>query len=186
VEAARAGDAGRGFAVVATEVRALAQRSADAAKEIKTLISTSRTQVESGVKLVGDTGTALGRIVGQVSKLNELIAGIAGSATEQATALHEVNSAVNQMDQVTQQNAAMVEQSTAASHALENEAAELARLIGQFGTGAAEAGPAPVRAVPHRAAPSRPRIPAHAPAPPRPSPPRPAAALAAQEDWDEF
>ncbi|MDD2706228.1 MAG: methyl-accepting chemotaxis protein, partial [Acidocella sp.] len=114
VEAARAGDAGRGFAVVATEVRALAQRSADAAKEIKALISTSGAQVETGVKLVGETGHALSRIVAQVERLNTLVTDIAGSAAEQATGLAEVNTAVNQMDQVTQQNAAMVEESTAA------------------------------------------------------------------------
>jgi methyl-accepting chemotaxis protein len=132
VEAARAGDAGRGFAVVATEVRALAQRSADAAREIKTLISKSGEQVGTGVQLVGETGNALNRIVEHVEQLNVLITEIAASAKEQATGLHEVNSAVNQMDQATQQNAAMVEQSTAASHGLAAEAEELARLIGQF------------------------------------------------------
>jgi methyl-accepting chemotaxis protein len=100
---------------VATEVRALAQRSADAAKEIKALISGSGQQVQAGVKLVADTGNALGRIVAQVAKLNDLIAEIAASAREQATGLDQVNNAVNQMDQVTQQNAAMVEQTTAAT-----------------------------------------------------------------------
>jgi methyl-accepting chemotaxis protein len=135
VEAARAGDAGRGFAVVATEVRALAQRSADAAREIKALISTSRQQVDGGVKLVGETGKAIGRIVEQVARLNALIGEIAASAQEQATGLNEVNSAVNQMDQITQQNAAMVEESTAASHGLAGEAEALARLIGQFEIG---------------------------------------------------
>jgi methyl-accepting chemotaxis protein len=132
VEAARAGDAGRGFAVVATEVRALAQRSADAAKEIKTLIETSGTQVESGVKLVGETGRALTRIVQQVDRLSVLVSDIAGSAQEQSAGLNQVNTAVNQMDQVTQQNAAMVEEATAASHALADEAEELVRLVGQF------------------------------------------------------
>jgi methyl-accepting chemotaxis protein len=132
VEAARAGDAGRGFAVVATEVRALAQRSAEAAKEIKALISASSQQVDSGVKLVAETGRALERIVAQVLKLNELVGDIAASAQEQATGLNEVNTAVNQMDQVTQQNAAMVEQATAASHSLSGEAEELSRLVGQF------------------------------------------------------
>jgi methyl-accepting chemotaxis protein len=138
VEAARAGEAGRGFAVVATEVRALAQRSADAAKEIKMLISASGTQVETGVKLVGDTGKALSRIVEQVTRLNGLVMDIAASAQEQATALGEVNSAVNAMDQTTQQNAAMVEQSTAASHGMAHEAEELARLVGQFSIGHVE------------------------------------------------
>jgi methyl-accepting chemotaxis protein len=137
VEAARAGDAGRGFAVVATEVRALAQRSADAAKEIKSLISASGQQVETGVRLVNETGNSLKRIVDQVAKLNALIAEIAASAQEQATGLNQVNTAVNQMDQVTQQNAAMVEESTAASHSLAGEAQELTRLISQFQTGAA-------------------------------------------------
>lgn len=132
VEAARAGDAGRGFAVVATEVRALAQRSADAAKEIKALIGTSSMQVEGGVKLVNETGSALGRIVDQVTRLSVLVSNIASSSKEQSVALQEVNTAVNQMDHVTQQNAAMVEQSTAASYALSNEAADLSRLVGQF------------------------------------------------------
>ncbi len=136
VEAARAGDAGRGFAVVASEVRALAQRSAEAAKQIKGLILASTQQVSQGVRLVGETGQALGRIVGQVGEINATIVEIASSAQEQATGLHQVNAAVNQMDQVTQQNAAMVEQSTAASHALQQEAEELVQLTGRFQVGA--------------------------------------------------
>ncbi len=135
VEAARAGDAGRGFAVVASEVRALAQRSAEAAKQIKTLISTSGAQVAQGVTLVGQTGEALTRIVTQVSEINGVVAEIAASAQEQATGLHQVNTAVNQMDQVTQQNAAMVEESTAASHSLAREAEELQGLMARFETG---------------------------------------------------
>ncbi|MGR4862191.1 methyl-accepting chemotaxis protein [Caulobacter sp. LARHSG274] len=136
VEAARAGDAGRGFAVVAQEVRALAQRSAEAAKEIKTLIATSSAHVERGVKLVGDTGEALGGIAAKVAEIDGLISGIAASSHEQATGLAEVNIAVNQMDQVTQQNAAMVEEATAAAGNLSNESRELSRLVGQFRTGA--------------------------------------------------
>ncbi|ALL12948.1 methyl-accepting chemotaxis protein [Caulobacter henricii] len=136
VEAARAGEAGRGFAVVAQEVRALAQRSADAAKEIKSLIGASTEQVGKGVRLVGETGETLEQILVQVAEINDLVGEIAASSKEQAVGLAEVNQAVNQMDQVTQQNAAMVEQSTAASHALASEAAELERLVGRFKVGA--------------------------------------------------
>jgi len=153
VEAARAGDAGKGFAVVASEVRALAQRSADAAKEIKALISASTQQVDSGVKLVGETGQALERIVAQVAEINGVVAEIAASAQEQSTGLHEVNSAVNQMDQVTQQNAAMVEESTAASHSVASEAQSLVELLARFDVGQAAA--APIRSAPPRRAPAR-------------------------------
>jgi methyl-accepting chemotaxis protein len=135
VEAARAGEAGRGFAVVASEVRALAQRSAEAAREIKALILTSSEHVKEGVELVDKTGSALKRIVDQVATISALVGEIAASAQEQSVALAEVNSAVNQMDQVTQQNAAMVEQSTAASHALTTESKELVRLIERFKLG---------------------------------------------------
>ena len=144
VEAARAGDAGRGFAVVASEVRTLAKRSAEAAKEIKQLIATSSRQVDRGVKLVGETGQSLQRIVGQVTQVHTAVSGIAASAKEQATALREVNTAINQMDQVTQQNAAMVEQSTAASHSLMLETSELSRLTSFFQIGAGSKEPAPV------------------------------------------
>ena len=135
VEAARAGDAGRGFAVVASEVRALAQRSADAAKEIKTLIQTSGQHVGRGVKLVGDMGESLGRILGQVGQVHTAISEIAASAQEQSTGLQQVNTAINQMDQVTQQNAAMVEQSTAASHGLAQETEALRSLTDEFQIG---------------------------------------------------
>jgi methyl-accepting chemotaxis protein len=132
VEAARAGDAGRGFAVVASEVRSLAQRSAEAAKEIKTLITTSVRQVERGVELVGETGRALQAIVDRVSDVHAVVSDIAVASGEQATGIAEVNTAVGQMDQVTQQNAAMVEESTAATHALVQEIEELDKLAASF------------------------------------------------------
>ncbi|WP_370690208.1 methyl-accepting chemotaxis protein [Phenylobacterium sp.] len=137
VEAARAGEAGRGFAVVASEVRALAQRSASAAKEIKELIAASRLQVDRGVKVVGDTGEALGGIVTKFAEIDLLISEISKSSQEQAVGLNQVNAAVNQMDQVTQQNAAMVEQTTAAAASLKSEAADLGKLVGRFQIGAA-------------------------------------------------
>jgi methyl-accepting chemotaxis protein len=141
VEAARAGDAGKGFAVVASEVRALAQRSAEAAKEIKTLITASSQQVAQGVSLVGQTGEALNGIVFKIADITDVVGEISASTQEQATALAQVNIAVNQMDQVTQQNAAMVEQSSAASHALTNEAEDLDRLVARFNLGNAAAAP---------------------------------------------
>jgi methyl-accepting chemotaxis protein len=158
VEAARAGDAGRGFAVVASEVRALAQRSAEAAKEIKALISASSQQVKQGVDLVGQTGGALDRIISGVGEIKGLVSDIAASAQEQATGLSQVNTAINHMDQTTQQNAAMVEQSTAASHGLAQEAEELVRMMGRFHTGAeAVHAPQTARAAPAAKAPMRSR-----------------------------
>ncbi|RDJ18622.1 methyl-accepting chemotaxis protein, partial [Rhizobium phaseoli] len=121
VEAARAGEAGKGFAVVAQEVRELAQRSARAAKEIKDLITNSGTHVQTGVTLVGDTGKALDAIVSEVQEINQHVHAIAEASREQSIGLQEINTAVNTMDQGTQQNAAMVEQSTAASHSLATE-----------------------------------------------------------------
>jgi methyl-accepting chemotaxis protein len=135
VEAARAGEAGKGFAVVASEVRALAQRSAEAAKEIKGLIQTSTVEVEQGVDLVGETGKALETIVGQVAEIDNVVTDIAAGAREQATSLAEVNTAVGQMDQNTQKNAAMVEETTAASHSLRRETEELMRAVASFRLG---------------------------------------------------
>ncbi|WP_226892573.1 CHASE3 domain-containing protein [Phycobacter azelaicus] len=136
VEAARAGEAGRGFAVVASEVRALAQRSSDAAMEIKTLISDSSRQVERGVDLVGKAGDALTNIVERVNHISKLVTDIAEGAVEQSTGLGEINTGVVQLDQVTQQNAAMVEEATAAGHMLNSDATKLAELVAAFKLGA--------------------------------------------------
>lgn len=135
VEAARAGEAGRGFAVVATEVRALAQRSSEAAREINALISASGDQVRQGVDLVDRTGNALAAIVTSVSDISERVSAIAASAREQSNGLNEVNTAVNELDHVTQQNAAMFEETTAASHALTAEADGLAAAVSAFRMG---------------------------------------------------
>ena len=146
VEAARAGDAGKGFAVVAQEVRELAQRSAKAAKEIKELINASNQHVKSGVGLVGDTGKALQQIVSQVVQVDGNVVAIVEASKEQATGLKEINTAVNTMDQGTQQNAAMVEETTAAAHSLAREAEKLYQLLGEFNIGSGTAT--------HRAAPA--------------------------------
>ncbi|MFB9947860.1 methyl-accepting chemotaxis protein [Rhizobium puerariae] len=132
VEAARAGEAGKGFAVVAQEVRELAQRSANAAKEIKALITTSSEQVKRGVALVGETGKALDEIITQVDEINNNVAAIVEASREQSTGLKEISNAVNSMDQNTQQNAAMVEETTAASHSLAREAETLRNLLARF------------------------------------------------------
>ncbi|PCG14908.1 methyl-accepting chemotaxis protein [Sphingomonas adhaesiva] len=158
VEAARAGDAGKGFAVVASEVRALAQRSADAAKDVKTKIMASSEQVQSGVQLVSETGRALQRIIGRIGEISELVGTITASADQQATGLQQVNTAVSEMDGVTQQNAAMVEEATAAARSLAEEADRLVaevgkfRVAGQTGHTAGAAPASPVHALQARAA----------------------------------
>ena len=132
VEAARAGEAGRGFAVVASEVRALAQRSSDAAREINSLITSSGAQIKKGVTLVSEAGEVLNRMMESVVKISDSVEGIAQGATDQSRGLQEINSAVNQLDQVTQHNAAMFEQTSAASIALAGEAESLTRTMSQF------------------------------------------------------
>ena len=184
VEAARAGEAGKGFAVVAQEVRELAQRSATAAKDIKGLITKSGGEVQVGVKLVQETGEALNEIESRVLKINDHIHSIATAAREQSTGLAEVNTAVNQMDQVTQQNAAMVEETSAATHKLSAEADGLMRLISRFRVdGAASAAPALARAETHRpvASPARRMVGRVARAFAGGS-----AAAVAQDQWEEF
>ena len=135
VEAARAGEAGKGFAVVAQEVRELAQRAAGAAKDIKGLVNRSSTEVGTGVRLVQETGDALGRIGTDVEQINEHMRTIVVAAREQSTGLTEINIAIGQLDQMTQQNAAMVEQTNAASHTLAQDAESLSSLIAQFAIG---------------------------------------------------
>ena len=183
VEAARAGDAGKGFAVVASEVRALAQRSADAAKDVKSKITASTQQVDVGVALVGEAGNALTRINGRISEISALVSDIALAAEQQATGLQQVNTAVSEMDSVTQQNAAMVEEATAAARSLSDETENMSRHVGRFRLGDAQssATPAsPVHALQARAERASVRMAAGARAP------RGNAALAVQSDWSEF
>jgi methyl-accepting chemotaxis protein len=209
VEAARAGEQGRGFAVVAGEVRNLAQRSAEAAKEIKGLIGTSVDKVESGSKLVADAGQTMNEIVASVQRVTDIIGEITAAASEQSDGIGQVNTAVTQLDQMTQQNAALVEESAAAAESLKDQAVRLAQVVGTFRIDASTA-IAPV-AMAAMAAPSKPAAAPVKPAPaawarvavaakpvapvavrpvpltkPAPSAPAVPAATAHGDDWETF
>jgi methyl-accepting chemotaxis protein len=175
VEAARAGEQGRGFAVVASEVRNLAQRSASAAKEIKTLITDSVEQVEAGRKLVGEAGEAMDDIVTSVQLVADIISGTAAASQEQSSGIEQVNQAITQMDQVTQQNAALVEEAAAAAESLQDQAGKLAEAVSVFRLEVASHGVQPV-------SPARQGTPARAMA----SPKKLAAAGGGGEEWEEF
>ncbi|MEB0135988.1 methyl-accepting chemotaxis protein [Actimicrobium sp. CCC2.4] len=184
VEAARAGEQGRGFAVVASEVRSLAQRSAAAAREIKVLIGNSVEQVEVGARLVDQAGATMGEIVDSVQRVTTIMREITLASSEQTTGIEQINQAITQMDEVTQQNAALVEQAAAAAEALQDQAAHLAQVVGVFKLD----GAAPVRAatpvVAARIVKARPAARVALPKPAR------ATALAsrpaAQNEWEEF
>ncbi|MBP6900683.1 MAG: MCP four helix bundle domain-containing protein [Burkholderiaceae bacterium] len=174
VEAARAGEQGRGFAVVAGEVRNLAQRSAEAAKEIKSLIGASVEKVEVGTHLVGDAGQTMAEIVTQVRRVNDLISEISAASAEQTSGIGQVGDAVAQMDQVTQQNAALVEESAAAAESLRVQAGQLSQAVAFFTLEGREAKPAPA-AVPAKPVAKPAAAVAAVPAKPRPAPAKPVA-----------
>jgi methyl-accepting chemotaxis protein len=132
VEAARAGEQGRGFAVVAAEVRTLAQRSTQAAREIKSLISSSTESVDAGYSLAEETGHSIERLVSQVQQVSQLMSDIATGSEQQDLGINQVNQAVSQLDEVTQQNAALVEESSAAAASLNDQAVRLQHAVGQF------------------------------------------------------
>ena len=189
VEAARAGEQGRGFAVVASEVRNLAQRSAAAAREIKELINASVANVDTGSRLVNDAGQTMGDIVSSIQRVTDIMGEITSASQEQTLGIEQINAAIAQMDEVTQQNAALVEEAAAASQSMQEQAGNLATVVGFFKTGTqAAVAPAPRRAAPARAAaPARPSVPARAMAArPAEKPTQRLAPSKPADDWEEF
>jgi methyl-accepting chemotaxis protein-1 (serine sensor receptor) len=186
VEAARAGEQGRGFAVVASEVRNLAQRSASAAKEIKTLIGDSVEQVEAGRKLVDEAGEAMDDIVTSVQLVADIISGTAAASQEQSSGIEQVNQAVSQMDEITQQNAALVEEAAAAAESLQDQAGKLTEAVSVFkldGASYSVRPASPVRQAATAALPKQKGAPARAMASPKKLA---AAGGGGNEEWEEF